>query len=252
MNAVERDVLDRLERASVYRVLGWALGRPERVNLAKIAEAAESLAPSLAPAVGEPLAAFAGAARETDNSALADEYVFLFDRGAKCPPYEGAWGDGPQLAGKGALLADVAGFYAAFGLAPGDGQPDTEDHIAAECEFMSALSLKEAYAVSEGNEDGVAVTSAAQSSFVADHLGRWAGTFSDALREASPLPYYRALADVLGAWAQAEADRLGARPATICGRAGHDPMQDADALICPMANPEAGPAGPEPGVRGRA
>ena len=252
MNAVERDVLNRLERASVYRVLGWALGRPEQVNLAEIADAAASLAPTLGRGVGEPLAAFAAAARETDAQALAGEYVFLFDRGAKCPPYEGAWGDAPQLAGKGALLADVAGFYAAFGLAPGDGQPDTEDHIAAECEFMSALSLKEAYAVSEGNADGVAVTSAAQSSFVADHLGRWAGTFSDTLREASPLPYYRALADVLGAWAQAEADRLGARPATICGRAGHDPMQDADAPICPMANPEAGPAGPEPGVRGRA
>ena len=33
--------------------------------------------------------------------ALAQEYVFLFDRGARCPPYEGAWGDAPQLGGQG-------------------------------------------------------------------------------------------------------------------------------------------------------
>ena len=119
---------------------------------------------------------------------------FLFDRGAKVPPYEGAWEDAPQLAGKAALLADVAGFYAAFGLVPGEAQPDVEDHIAAECEFMSALALKEAYALAQRDDEGVAITSAAQSRFVGDHLGRWSGTFAEALRDASPLPYYGALA----------------------------------------------------------
>jgi TorA maturation chaperone TorD len=165
--------------------------------------------------------------------------VFLFDRAAKVPPYEGAWEEAPQVAGKAALLADVAGFYAAFGLVPGAAQPDVEDHIAAECEFMSALALKEAYALAEGDDEGVAITGAAQARFVGDHLGRWSGTFAEALRDASPLPYYGALADLLRAWVQAEIERLGAAPSVVLGRAGYDPIQEADAFSCPMAAPEA-------------
>jgi putative dimethyl sulfoxide reductase chaperone len=164
--------------------------------------------------------------------------VFLFDRGAKVPPYEGAWGEAPQLAGKAALLADVAGFYAAFGLVPGEAQPDVEDHIAAECEFMSALALKEAYALAESDDEGATITLAAQSRFVGDHLGRWSGTFADALKDASPLPYYGALADLLSAWMKAEIERLGAAPSVVLGRSGYDSIQEADAFSCPMAEPE--------------
>jgi TorA maturation chaperone TorD len=179
--------------------------------------------------------------RPRDGRAASATVRFLFDRGAKVPPYEGAWGEAPQLAGKAALLADVAGFYAAFGLVPGESQPDVEDHIAAECEFMSALALKEAYALAESDDEGVAITSAAQSRFVGDHLGRWSGTFAEALRDASPLPYYGALADLLGAWVTAEIERLGATPSVVLGRSGYDPIQEADAFSCPMAEPEPAP-----------
>ena len=241
MSAAERLIQERLERASLYRLLGGALARPQVERLAELAEAAEALALAVEPAVAEPLTRFAAAARETDAAAVTDEYVFLFDRGAKCPPYEGAWEDAPQLAGKAALLADIAGFYAAFGLTPGEAQPDVEDHIAAECEFMSALALKEAYALAEGDDEGVSITSAAQSRFVGDHLGRWSGTFADALRDASPLSYYGALADLLGAWVKAEIGRLGAAPSVVLGRSGYGPIQEADAFSCPMAEPEPAP-----------
>jgi TorA maturation chaperone TorD len=241
MSGAERLVQERLERASLYRLLGGALARPQGERLAELAEAAEALAPAVAAAVAEPLARFAAAARETDAAAVCDEYVFLFDRGAKVPPYEGAWEEAPQLAGKAALLADVAGFYAAFGLVPGEAQPDVEDHIAAECEFMSALALKEAYALAESDDEGVAITSAAQSRFVGDHLGRWSGTFADALRDASPLPYYGAVADLLAVWVTAEIDRLGAAPSVVPGRSGYDPIQEADAFTCLMAEPEPAP-----------
>jgi putative dimethyl sulfoxide reductase chaperone len=235
MSAVERPIQERLERASLYRLLGGALARPQPERLAELAGAAEALAPAVAPAVAEPLARFAAAARATDTAVVGDEYVFLFDRGAKVPPYEGAWEDAPQLAGKAALLADVAGFYAAFGLVPGEAQPDVEDHIAAECEFMSALALKEAYALAERDDEGVAITRTAQARFVGDHLGRWSGAFAEALREASPLPYYGALADLLGAWVRAEIEHLGAAPSVVLGSAGYDPIQEAEGFSCPMA-----------------
>ena len=118
-----------------------------------------------------------------------------------------------------------------------------EDHIAAECEFMSALALKEAYALAESDDEGVAITRAAQSRFVGDHLGRWSGTFADGLRDASPLPYYGALADLLGAWVTAEIERLGAAPSVVLGRSGYDPIQEADAFSCPMTEGEPPPSG---------
>ena len=87
MSAAERPVQERLERASLYRLLGGALARPQAERLAELAAAAEALAPAVEPAVAEPLARFAAIARETDAAVVGDEYVFLFDRGAKVPPY---------------------------------------------------------------------------------------------------------------------------------------------------------------------
>ena len=81
----------------------------------------------------------------------------------------------------------------------------------------------------------------AQSRFVGDHLGRWSGAFAEALRDASPLPYYGALADLLGAWVEAEIERLGGAPSVVLGRSGYDPIQEADTFGCPMGEPEVSP-----------
>jgi len=228
----ELQVARALTRAAVYRLLGGAWGYPTPSHLEDLAALAESVAADspLAPV----FAAFASAARGADAEVTAQEYVFLFDREARCPPYEGAWGDAPQMAGKAALLADIAGFYAAFGLEPSAAHPDAEDHIAPECEFMSALCLKEAYALAEGLTEGLEVTRGAEASFLGEHLGRWAETFAGAVKEATPLPYYGALADLLMAWAREEITGIGALPQRVSGRFGYDPVQE-EAFTCPMA-----------------
>ena len=228
----ERQFARALARAAAYRLFGgaWAYPAPSHLeNLAALAQTAAAASP-LAPL----FAVFAEAAREADPEATAQEYVFLFDREARCPPYEGAWGDAPQMAGKSALLADIAGFYAAFGLEPSATHPDAEDHVAPECEFMSVLCLKEAYALAEGMAEGLEVTRGAQASFLGEHLGRWAEAFAGAVKEATPLPYYGALADLLIAWVREEIGGLGAEPQRVRGRFGYDPVQE-EAFTCPMA-----------------
>jgi len=225
-------VVRALTRAAAYRLLGggWAYPALSRLEeLARLADTAAVGSP-IAPAFG----AFASAARGADAEATAQEYVFLFDREARCPPYEGAWGDAPQLAGKPALLADIAGFYAAFGLEPSVTHPDAEDHIAPECEFMSALCLKEGYALAEGMTEALEVTRGAQASFLSEHLGCWAEAFAGAVKEATPLPYYGALADLLIAWVREETAALGVEPQRLSGRFGCDPVQE-EAFTCPMA-----------------
>jgi putative dimethyl sulfoxide reductase chaperone len=244
MSAAEREVQPPLARAALYRLIGGGFAYPEPARLDAAARAARVLVTEGPPALADRLATFAAVVEAADAAALAGEHVFLFDRGSRCPPYEGAWGDAPQLAGKAALLADVAGFYAAFGLEPG-AQPDVEDHIGAECEFMSALALKEAYALAEGDREGVLITRDGQVRFLGDHLGRWAGTFAEALREATPMPYYTALADLLAALVAEDSARLGAEPTAVAGRTGYDPIQEDEAFTCPMVDPPtAEPSGP--------
>lgn len=235
-DAAEAQVVRALARAGLYRLLGGALGYPrdgsgeELAGLARAAGAAIDTPASLR----EPLARFAAAAAAADPAALASEYVFLFDREARCPPYEGAYAEAPQLAGKPAALADIAGFYAAFGLEPAAAEPELEDHIAAELEFMSVLGLKEAYALAEGHGPGLGVTRAAAAAFFGDHLGRWAVAFAEAVKEATAVPYYAALADLLAAWIVVEGETLGSPPRRP-GPRGADPVQEEDAFTCPMA-----------------
>ncbi|HEY7363464.1 MAG TPA: molecular chaperone TorD family protein [Methylomirabilota bacterium] len=232
-------VLKALGRAAVYRTLGSAFAYPTPPRLAELGHAADTAAGGELPTgILEALTAFAAVAREADPQALADEHVFLFDRQVRCPPYEGAWGDAPQLAGKAAALADIAGFYDAFGLGATGAQPDTEDHIVAELEFMSALAVKEAWAIGEEDQEGLEITRQAERGFLADHLGRWAPAFAEALRGVTPLPYYTAAAGLLEEWLRAEGDLLGVSPAACLGGPTDDPLQREDAFSCPMAEPE--------------
>jgi len=235
LSATERAVHERLERASLYRLLGWAFAYPVPDDLRALGLLARALSETAPSGLAGPLARLAESVRDTDSADVAAEYVFLFDRGARCPPYEGAWSDAPQLAGKAALLADVAGFYRAFGLGPASAQPDAEDHIAAECEFMSVLALKEAWAVGEDNDEAAEVIRAAERSFLAEHLGRWTDVFTAALREATPVAFYGALADLLGVWVATEIAALGATPVRLDGRPCRDPIQEEEAFTCPMA-----------------
>lgn len=233
-----------LARAATYRLLGRAFGYPTPPALEELARLAALAgdAPGCVSVVREPLARFAAAARDADPDAVAGEYVFLFDRQVRCPPYESAYGEAPQMAGKSAALADIAGFYRAFGLAPAETQPDLEDHIGTELEFMSALALKEAYALADGHVDGLGVTRDAEARFLAEHLGRWAEAFAREVQDASPLPYYTTAAELLAAWIAAETAHLAVTPAVVTGPMPEDPLA-GDTFTCPMDEGSERPAG---------
>ncbi len=237
--AVEHDVETALARAVVYRLLGGAFGYPSPVGLGELERLAVAAAggPLGVSPLHELLLGLVEATHQADAGELAHEYVFLFDRQVRCPPYEGAYGEAQQMAGKAPQLADVAGFYAAFGLEPAAARPDAEDHIAAELEFMSALALKESYLLAEGDAEGLEVTREAQVRFLGDHLGRWGEALADSLKEATALPYYSAVGDLLTEWVRVDVSRLGATPVRIERPVGQDPLQE-DAFTCPMAAPE--------------
>jgi TorA maturation chaperone TorD len=223
------------DRAVLYRLCATALGYPAPGHLAEVTRLARAAQGAQGPPVSR-LAALASAAASAHESQVGAEYVLLFDGAARCAPYEGAYGP-PQMTGKAAQLADIAGFYRAFGLESTGVQSDVEDHIAAELEFMSALALKEAWAVAEGDAEAAEITRRAGVAFLTDHLGRWAEAFAAEVEKATPLPFYTAAASLLSTWVRAEAEALGATPS----RVGAPDALDADAaepFSCPMAPEE--------------
>jgi nitrate reductase assembly molybdenum cofactor insertion protein NarJ len=78
-------------------------------------------------------------------------------------------------------LADITGFYQAFGFKMGGNVRERPDHISVEIEFMYLLALKEAYAIVNGTKKQVEICVDAQKAFLEEHLGRWIGLFAQAV-----------------------------------------------------------------------
>lgn len=109
---------------------------------------------------------------------LCSLFIDLFDRGKeRTSLYETEYGRMGGL-NKGNALADIQGFYTAFGFAPGD-LGEAMDHAAVELEFYALLLVKEGLLSARGEGEGVAIVRDARGKFLKDHLGR----FLDAIAE---------------------------------------------------------------------
>jgi putative dimethyl sulfoxide reductase chaperone len=108
-------------------------------------------------------------------------------------------------------MADISGFYRAFGFDTGGTSRERPDHVAVELEFIYLLALKEAYAIQEGNLEHAEVTNDAQRKFLEDHLGNWIGLFAQSLRLNASDESYQALSGFIEAFVEADARRLGAK-----------------------------------------
>jgi nitrate reductase assembly molybdenum cofactor insertion protein NarJ len=103
---------------------------------------------------------------------LRSSYVDLFDRGpARISLYETEYGRMRGLS-KGNDLADISGFYRAFGLAPNESDThEMLDHIAVELEFYAILLAKQDYLSDEGDVEGTEIVEDARRKFLEAHLG---------------------------------------------------------------------------------
>jgi len=207
-------VAEALERAATYRLLGAAFRHPTEARLAEVALGAATAAAAARGAQRERLAGLALAASEVDPSAAAAEHAFLFGRAQRCAPWESVYGEPAPFADAAACVADVVGFYETFGAASA-AEPEMEDHIAAELEFMGGLALREACALADDEPDTLAVTRGVERAFLTDHLGRWAEAFARAVADATPERLHTAAAALLGAWITAEVEALGAVPERV-------------------------------------
>lgn len=107
-------------------------------------------------------------------------------------------------------LADIAGFYNAFGFQIGGTVRERPDHLATELEFMCLLAFKQAYAESHGETEHAEICAEAQQKFLRDHLGRWVNLFAERITQTAPDSVYQKLAAFTAAFVRADAERLGA------------------------------------------
>ncbi len=162
----------------------------------------------------------------------------------KCPPYELEYGRS-EIIQQAFFLADIAGFYSAFGTEVDRDADERADHIAVESEFMSVLCTKEAYAIKEGNPDHLDISVNAQRDFLKDHLARWLPAFANRVQQADPQGFYGKLAGFASAFVLAECRRfeITAGPHTVELRPA-DPVLDTS-LSCGPAPHGSGGAGDE-------
>lgn len=103
-------------------------------------------------------------------------------------------------------LADIMGFYYAFGVEPNGERPD---HISTELDFMRYLLFKEGRAIESGNADHRAVTVDAERKFFADHLFAWSETLLDLIAQrAERDSFYYHLAQLFRTFLKKEQLRL--------------------------------------------
>lgn len=145
-----------------------------------------------------------------DVDALRDAYAILFGHTARgaVPPYETEYGkDAPFLQPQ--ELSDIGGFYRAFGLVLSETVHERVDHVCCECEFMSFLSLKTAYALEAEQQDLLEESRRAHKLFLRDHLATFAVTFGRRLAREDPLGLYGRLGNLCIALIQGDCKRLG-------------------------------------------
>ncbi len=108
----------------------------------------------------------------TGLRSLQGDYLERFDHGqGRVALYETEYGRMRGLS-KGNDLADIVGFYTAFGFALGEGQGcEMPDHLAVELEFYGILLHKSELLTASGDTEGQEIVADARRKFLTDHLG---------------------------------------------------------------------------------
>jgi TorA maturation chaperone TorD len=219
-----------LARRVCYRFAALALADPIAGTWDELADPATADLLSAAArilqdepaAVARPLAPGERPLADLDPTALLDrlpqsagELNLLYEQtfgllgGSKCPPYETEYVPSKFTFQRSNMLADVAGYYRAFGLTTSTTHPDRPDHLAVQCEFLAQLLELQSKARSQ---DEVEVCEAALRRFLQEHVVWWAPAFAKLLWRQDPSGFYGAVGQFLAALVAAERALAGIAP----------------------------------------
>lgn len=169
------------------------------------------------PEAKKPLSALRVAVEELrEPSALADlqeQFALLFGHSVRgqCPPYELEFGRS-EVIQRASDLADISGFYAAFGMELAGDVSERPDHVSVESEFLAVLCAKAARGIEDKDHQLLETVHGAQKQFLKSHLGRWLPAFAQRVTDAAPGDFYAALARFANAFVSSECHRFDVSP----------------------------------------
>lgn len=211
----EKEIGVLTARILLYRLFSQLFRHPAQgPSLSRLKEmTGEALRAARVPAwveLGGALEALARELKGLDDSSRTQGYERALGHTAtaKAPAYELEYGEEhshrqPQE------LADISAFYRAFGLLLKPGVHERPDHVAIECEFLHVLTVKEAYAWDQGDEEHASVCREAARRFFSEHPGRWVPSFATRLIRVTDTGWVRAAAGALLAFFLKESQNLG-------------------------------------------
>jgi TorA maturation chaperone TorD len=144
---------------------------------------------------------------------LRNRWVKWFDLG-RVAPYEGS-NIPPSSGGITPRLADIAGFYRAFGF---EVQGNRPDHVVAELEFVGLLLLLESDARRRDDAEQAEIVADAARSFLRDHLAGWLDAWAGrvgAIDDLAPWAPFAAAAAALMKAEVSERNVIPLRPAAV-------------------------------------
>lgn len=175
-----------LARATLARLIAATFGEPhpegtERLRRPEVQEEIRDAARTL----GIPPEKVAGFfAAISNDAAFEDEYVRLLGHTVRseCPPYELEYRTA-EVFQQSQTLADIMGFYRAFGFDVNGPVSERADHVATQWEFLAALSMMEF--VAENSEE-ITTCIDAERNFLREHAATWMPAFFERIRRAGP------------------------------------------------------------------
>lgn len=202
-----------LSRAVMYRFLSLATAYPTRdacTALRELVPSAREAASSFGAGVESAVRVLSDRLAATSDEAIERAHTAAFTMTASelCPTHETAY-TARHLFQVSEQMADVAGFYRAFGV---DAQGERPDSLAMELEFAYLLALKEAYAIEHHGPAKVALCRKAERAFLHDHLGRWGGAVAARMIARDPDGLIGATGDLLDAFLALEQRHLRSGP----------------------------------------
>ena len=221
-SAGKEEIAEALCRSRLYLWLSQAFRYPDADLMARLDGSAlagleailDPLPEGTPQALRPSLEALRASAEDLDLSNLQSEHrrVFGHIESSPCPQYETRYGT-RHLFQQTQQLADIAGFYRAFGLDLSKEAHERPDHLAIELEFLHFLCFKEAYALQHHGPEQAELCRDAERKFLTDHLLHWAPSFAKRLQETAGGGWYGQLGAFLAAFLSTEEARLGCHPA---------------------------------------
>jgi TorA maturation chaperone TorD len=130
--------------------------------------------------------------------------LFLGPNQVIAQPYGSTWLSAEKtLMGESSMA--VQKLYEAGGFEIAEDFRELPDHVAAELEFLYLLIFRQNQAHREGDAAALNSVTSLRKRFLGEHLGRWAGPFTAAVRSGAQSAFYRELAELTDRFVRMEA-----------------------------------------------